>query len=286
MIAHKPQPLSRGGIVYGGAMFNSVEEPMRILFIVVLGALIAGCATPSGAGGLVDVTLIDQTTGERLQSWRRGGKLYVAGTPGNRYAVELRNRTGARVLAVLSVDGVNAITGQTASEQQSGYVLDGWQHARIGGWRKSMDDVAAFYFTSVPDSYAARTGRPANVGVIGVALYREAVEPVREPDAPAGIANEGASAPAPRDSAGKAESAEREDRSAQALGKRLGTGHGERVHAPTRYTEFRRASDRPEQTIVIHYDSHANLMARGIIPRPRPADPRPFPGGFAPDPWG
>ena len=36
----------------------------------------------------------------------------------------MTNRTGARVLTVLSVDGVNAITGQTASPNQSGYVLE------------------------------------------------------------------------------------------------------------------------------------------------------------------
>ena len=41
-----------------------------------------------------------------------------------------------------------------------------------------MDEIAAFYFTSLGDSYANRTGRPDNVGVIGVALYqRKRVEP-------------------------------------------------------------------------------------------------------------
>ena len=44
----------------------------------------------------------------------------------------------------------------------------------IAGWRKSMDDVAQFVFTDLPDSYAARTGRPHNVGVVGVAVFREA----------------------------------------------------------------------------------------------------------------
>ncbi len=71
------------------------------------------------------------------------------------------------------MDGVNVITGKTASPSQSGYVLDPWGLVDIDGWRKSMDQVAAFYFTALPDSYAARTGRPDNVGVIGVALFRE-----------------------------------------------------------------------------------------------------------------
>jgi hypothetical protein len=36
--------------------------------------------------------------------------------------------------------------------------------------------VAAFYFTEHANSYAARTGRPHNVGVIGVALFRKRVD--------------------------------------------------------------------------------------------------------------
>ena len=52
-------------------------------------------------------------------------------------------------------------------------MLDAWGGVSIEGWRKSLDDVATFYFTRLPDSYAARTGRPDNVGVIGVALFPE-----------------------------------------------------------------------------------------------------------------
>ena len=59
------------------------------------------------------------------------------------------------------------------ARHQDGYVLDPWGFTSIAGWRKSLDRVAAFYFTSLPDSYAARTGRPDNVGVIGLALFRE-----------------------------------------------------------------------------------------------------------------
>ena len=68
---------------------------------------------------------------------------------------------------------------------------------------------------------------------------------------------------------------------------RLGTGHGERISAPTQYTDFRRASDSPSEVVTLYYDSHANLLAQGIIPRPRPQPnpaPNPFPAGFTPDP--
>ncbi|NJD35543.1 MAG: hypothetical protein FIA96_12050, partial [Betaproteobacteria bacterium] len=136
-----------------------------------------GCAQPTLAARLVDVSIVNRSTGERLTPVRHEGRLYVAGTPGERYAIELKGRQGGRVLTVLSVDGVNVLTGQTAATLQSGYVIDGWQSYAINGWRKSMDDVAQFVFTALPDSYAARTGRPGNVGVIGVAVYRERAVP-------------------------------------------------------------------------------------------------------------
>ena len=51
-----------------------------------------------------------------------------------------------------------------------------------------------------------------------------------------------------------------------------------------KWTAFERASDTPVETITIYYDSHPNLVARGILAAPvAPRDPRPFPG-FAPDP--
>ena len=93
--------------------------------------------------------------------------------PGHEYAVRIRNCTGGRVLVVTSVDGVNVISGDTAVAAQSGYVLDPWASVEIAGWRKSLDRTAAFYFTDLGDSYAARTGRPQNVGVIGVAVFQE-----------------------------------------------------------------------------------------------------------------
>ena len=280
-----------------------------------------GCTPPVFAARLVDVAVVNRNTGERLTPWRHDGKLYVAGTPGDRYAIELRSRRSERLLAVLSVDGVNALTGQTAATLQSGYVISGWQSYSINGWRKSMEDVAQFVFTALPDSYAARTGRPGNVGVIGVAVYREkavasealAVAP-QSPSWRDGFGrNESQPSSAASGSALKAESelgrsagaegnrpaaapalAERRGDQAGSLAdaevksKKLGTGHGAREHSPTRYTEFMRESDTPDEIVTIYYDSRANLVARGIIPVPRIAEPTPFPGssGFVPDPRG
>ena len=153
---------------------------MKKLTALFATLFLTACVSIADAGTMLDVSITDRSTGENLEVYRHQGRLYVAGTPGNRYAVSLRNKSGGRVLTVISVDGINALNGQTAATSQSGYVLTASQSAEIAGWRKSMEDVAAFYFTSITDSYAGRTDRPQNVGVIGVAVYREA-EPLPAP---------------------------------------------------------------------------------------------------------
>lgn len=255
------------------------------LALCLLITTLPACATPR----LVDVEIVDRDTGETLTNYAYRGRAYVPGVPGHRYAVRLINRTGGRILTVLSVDGVNAITGDTASTGQSGYVLSPYESTEITGWRKSSDEVAQFYFTRLPDSYAARTGRPDNVGVIGVAAFREQTRPLPMPDisldrprakeAP----STPAAAPAPSDNG----YAQPESRMAE-KSSRLGTGHGQREYAPIEHTSFERATSSPGQVVSIRYDSPSNLSAMGVLPRPRPVypdEPRPFPGHYVPDPY-
>jgi hypothetical protein len=162
-------------------------------------------------------------------------------------------------------------------------VLAPGQSAEIAGWRKSLEEVAAFYFTRIGDSYAARTERPQNVGVIGVAVFNEYVPPT--PPAQIG-AQEKAESSADNATGSAARSAAKAA-PAPAAEAKLGTGHGERIAARVGTTEFRRQSTQPNEVITIYYDSRANLIARGIIPgAPRYGHPNPFPGGFVPDPKG
>jgi hypothetical protein len=221
--------------------------------------------------------------------------------------VRLTNRTSGRVLVVLSVDGVNAVSGENAAVGQTGYVLAPYQTADITGWRKSYSEAAAFYFTALPDSYAARTGRPDNVGVIGAAVFRE-----RAPEPPLGgwftppppVAKDSAAnsqgaansrmdpepraqAPATADALAAERSAPRpRSEYAQPDDRKLGTGHGEREYSPTTETRFERASSSPSEIVQVRYDSVQNLIAAGVIQRPRPVVPRQpdaFPS-FVPDP--
>ena len=118
---------------------------------------------------LVDVQIIDRSTGQTLPVYWHDGQRWVAGAPGHRYSVLLNSRSNGRVLGVVAVDGVNAVSGETAGWDQRGYVLGPHQAFDILGWRKSQQQVADFVFTALEDSYAAQTGRPHDIGVIGIA---------------------------------------------------------------------------------------------------------------------
>lgn len=199
-----------------------------------------------------------EVVGEGLQplpTFMQQGRRFVLGAMGERYRIHLVNPTAARVEAVISVDGLDAIDGRPASLGKRGYVLPAFADVTIDGWRTSMDTVAAFRFASVRDSYAARTSSDRNVGVIGVAFFRErppvvvrAQPPVASRDsAPAG-------APAPK--------AAMQDRAG--LGTRFGESHDSSVVE----TSFVRADASPMATSELRYDDRQGLIARGILPAP------------------
>jgi hypothetical protein len=152
----------------------------------LLGSMIAlaglGCAGAARAQpGIVDLQVVNRETGQVLPVWGQGGRQFVAGDQGERYSLRVANHTDGRVLVVLSVDGVNIIGGETAGYNGRGYILGPYETADIRGWRKSETEIAAFAFTALPHSYAALTGRPTNVGVIGMAVFKERPAPVVSP---------------------------------------------------------------------------------------------------------
>ena len=273
-----------------------IPAPLLLLVILLL-AFLLPLASAHAAGlirrpapPLVELDISDREDGRTLPQYRHDGQQWIPGEPGHRYAVRLRNRGAQRVLVVLSVDGVNAISGQTADPGQAGYVLGPWQTLEVGGWRKSMDAVAQFVFVDPADSYAARTGRPDNVGVVGIAVYQE-----RFARPQADIAN----VAAPRAQEMQQQRAESERASADASSgyhgapsPSLGTGHGQLESQPAYTTTFERG-DRPVQLTQLRYDTRRALLARGIqidppyyhgYPPSWNDAPRAFPQGFVPDP--
>jgi len=272
----------------------------RKILLLSLALLLTNACSPLSARPLVDVSVVDRDTGQWLPQYPHRGDTWVPGTPGSRYGVRVTNNTGERVLVVLSVDGINAVTGQTASPSQAGYVLEPWESAEIAGWRKSLDDIAQFVFTDLGDSYAARTGRPRNVGVIGVAVFRESrpryypspLPSLSRDDRYGSDSAKSASAPT-----ASANGAARETSEAEVMQRRsadrqsMGTGHGQREWAPVGQTDFVRATRAPAEVTELRYDEARRLIAIGAMPRQllhpnrRHEQPRAFPNGFVADPY-
>jgi hypothetical protein len=293
----------------------------RIISLAILMGLTMTCEAQV-MGSMAEIAIIDRDSGAVLSPHFYRGEYWVAGSPGARYAIEIRNRVGERLLAVTSVDGVNVVSGATAGWDQTGYVFSPGERYQITGWRKTDAEVAAFTFTESPNSYAERTGRPANVGVIGVAIFRERLpQPVQgtpmigrsssQPEAPRAFESDSA---LPNDPTAKAPTARASNSAAQAQAKvspptpgpampaplsslpmtssvarapvpapKLGTGHGEREYSYVNHTEFLRMQTQPNEVIRIRYDSLDNLFAMGIITRPHPAAPTANPFPASPE---
>lgn len=200
-------------------------------------------------------------SGGRLPTFQHEGRSFVMGTRGERYKIRVRNPSAERVEAVVSVDGLDAIDGRAASKDKRGYVIEPFGSVEIEGFRTSMDEVAAFRFSSVRDSYAGKKGKADNVGVIGVAMFRERPRPV----VVAPRAEEGSAAPP---AAGAPAAPESRRKAADRAG--LGTGFGERRTSTAVSTSFERASDTPVLTTSLRYDDHDGLVAAGVIVDPPP----------------
>jgi hypothetical protein len=118
----------------------------------------------------VDV-LID---GRPLDECYARGRTYIEALPGAEYEVRLRNPSGERVAVALSVDGLNTIDARhTSAWNASKWVIEPYQTITISGWQMSSERARRFYFTNERDSYGAKLGQTANLGVISAVFFRE-----------------------------------------------------------------------------------------------------------------
>ncbi len=200
---------------------------------------------------------------------------HVGGASGQAYRLRLRNLGNSRLLVVVSVDGLNVLTGKEAHPSQGGYILNPYGETTIDGWRKSLSEVAKFVFSAPAESYASRTGQSTNVGVIGFAVFEEKGSP------PPVIGG----APDKRGSAAEGLQLKAAVPSTLGASPSLGTGHGDRDFSRVSQSSFDRATVSPIEVVRLDYDSLQRLEAQGIALRPAPAPRNPFPAtGFVPDP--
>jgi hypothetical protein len=215
--------------------------------------------------GMMRVALDILVDGRPLPTVQHGGKTYLpVPRMGEEYQIRVWNDGPRRVAAVVSVDGLSVITGQPASETGPGYVVAPYSHILIKGWRRNLDNVAAFRFVEREKSYASLMGKAENIGVIGlVAIEERIVHPLPRLEK--------------KDSAPAAKGAR------TAVGS-IGTEYGREIDSRAYYVPFLRSSNK--ETITLYYDSVKALRAAGV-PVDQPL-PNPFPGDlkFAPPPPG
>ena len=286
------------------------------LLATVLGAAGVLAAVPACAhspywespGSLVSVSVDVEGRSVPLYPAPDGsGRFYLEASEGARYAVTIGNRTHERLGVVLTVDGLNAISGDRApwgGSRPGGrmYVLDAWGSASIKGWRTSLADVRRFTFVDERASYAARSGKAnARMGWIEVAVYRERPRPyVYRPD-PVYRTDpyEGSGGREDERSADASEAPAETDRATEADGEKTaradgrdrpspraegpvmkappatvppaggypGTGWGARETDPAMLVDFEPEAS-PAERVTLRYEYASALRALGILPAP------------------
>jgi hypothetical protein len=240
--------------------------------------------------------------GSPLEEYAARGRHYVEAQDGAEYELRVSNPLGIRVAVALSVDGLNTIDARRSSGwEASKWVIEPYQSITISGWQMSSSRARRFYFTTERDSYGAKLGETANLGVISAVFFREnrPVVVVPRPRRPRDYDDEriesekdGRRSEAPssgRDSAGQAKTAEAAPRANDDY---AATGIGRNVEHDVQWVNLDLQS-RPAGEVTIRYEYRAALVRLGITPRRYPS-PDPlrrrerstgFEGrGFSPEP--
>jgi hypothetical protein len=270
--------------------------PLAFLLALVACALprpVASQALRSRAGRYELEVLVD---GVPARTYQHQGETHILGEQGNRYILRVHNRSNQRIEAVVTVDGLDVMDGQAGDFVKRGYLVPAHGSVDIDGWRLNVREAAAFRFAAIVDSYAAKTGRPRNIGVIGVGVFPERrvysapLQPIVPQPSPgyedraADSAGLGALKPESEQQPSAAEPARPQKSSAggqsnaaveskpaapQTNMRRsrsgLGTEFGEAVSSIIQEVEFERAnSSQPAVLLGARYNDRAGLLALGI----------------------
>lgn len=223
------------------------------------------------------------------------GQHYLEANEGEAYSLVLKNPTYERKLVVLSVDGLNTLTGQPASYNGPGWIVPARGQVQVVGWKLNAQQGATFKFGSGPSTYSALSGHGTdNLGIIGAAVFDEALMkgPVYRHWSPDNT--KGTGTPYPGSPSGPiwSSSVVRGSSTVETNGARetktsggLGTQFGEATAMPTMTVTFNRASTIPSHVISVRYATRAELTSWGVPVPSVGVLPQAFPGeGCKPPP--
>src|SRR5438128_286680 len=253
--------------------------------------------------GALEVDVL--VNGVPLQEYLARGRRYVEALEGAEYEISLRNTLPVRVAVALSVDGLNSIDAKhTTAWNASKWVVGPYQTIRIGGWQMSSERTRRFYFTTERDSYAAKLGQTANLGLISAVFFRERApvfvpvtpprsEPRYRDDQMREEGEDSMKSKAPSSSAGNSTlgSSSRAQPVPAPDDESAATGIGRSVRNDVRWVDLK-LEPRPAGEVTIRYEYRASLVRLGVLPRPYPQPDvlgrreraKGFEGGYCPEP--
>ena len=236
-----------------------------------------------------DFQLTVLVNGRPMPEYHVRGKTYIEALRGAEYELQIRNPLPERVAVALSVDGLNSIDARhTSAWNASKWVIEPYGTITISGWQMSSERARRFYFTTERDSYAAKLGQTANIGVISAVFFRERRQypvPITPPPLSRKPANRGQ-----RESAPMGESEARDSAKSGVVRPTdddyAATGIGRSVRNDVRWIHMDLES-RAAAEISIRYEYYSALLRLGVMPRPYDVDPmrrREQSRGFSPEP--
>ena len=99
---------------------------------------------------------------------------FIEAKVGSSYSVRIKNNSYSRALAVVTVDGLNVVSGlPQGNERGIGYIVSARDSLTVDGFRKNLQEVGSFEFCKKEESYCNEQGLAGNNGVIGVRIYNE-----------------------------------------------------------------------------------------------------------------
>lgn len=127
--------------------------------------------------------------GRPVTEYYKDDKSFVESRVGTEYSLRFRNNSWKRVMAIFSVDGIEVLKGQSASEAETGYIVDAFSSIEVKGYRIDDSNVAQFRFADIRNGYNVIVGATKkdsygneyqdkssqNSGVIGVRVIEEDV---------------------------------------------------------------------------------------------------------------
>jgi len=235
-------------------------------------------------GQLVDVQMVVDGSTAPLYS-RRGqwDRSYFQAFAGHNYSIRLHNLTSDRIGVLITVDGLNVVSGDRTSlgNNEAMYVLDPYETTNIRGWRTSLDEVRRFVFVDEERSYASRTDQAnGDMGWIRVVTFTEN-KPLRAWGQIRSLYRGGGGEPAPDNSSPQGSEDSRAQQAPRAAAPNgasrdeakgyadnesaPGTGWGDRSRDPVNRTVFN-ANATASDMIVLRYEYESGLRALGIYP--------------------